>query len=159
MSFAFSALLVTTSFASPADQWTGKYTCVTDDTSEVYDGDRTQGTELFDYDGDHSDPSTTFGVEVRSDVVVAQSVFGNVATNNWVSFTPLKSINQQRQVALLASAVERITDRIVVLTLVRDQRTGKVGFFMTKNSYSTPIARGGESFAMTDIVLGHCTKR
>jgi hypothetical protein len=152
------AILTSALPASTSEEWVGDYACTTDDRSEVYNGDQSSGDQLFDSDGDHSDPSATFFLQVRSELVSVESVSLNKRTSAFEQFRILKTIDQKTRPSLIAFSISRLTSETEVLILVRGQHPAKLGLIRTTNAYSTLSYRGGESFAMAVIMFAHCER-
>lgn len=153
------ALALTSLMGADLSLWTGNYSCLGDDTSEIFDRYRSRGHDYFDLDGDTSDPGTIFGMRVEPASIFVQNVFTNRATPTWTRFRFVETKRTAQNQSVVGVAFEGMTDRPQTLVIIRDGSTGRFGLFMSVSRYSVPALLDGEAVVIADLRLAHCNKR
>ncbi len=146
-------------YASIAHGQPATFACTVDDTSEVFDGDRTAGHEFRDLDGIQADKAVSIELRLLPGAISLQNVFAGSAQKSFTTFKTLSTLPDRTKTTMVGLAVEPLTGDLRVLVFVQDYTTGKSGFSLTTSRYATPAGRGGETFAFVDITLGHCAPR
>ena len=143
-------------YASIAHAQAMSFACTVDDTSEVFDGDRTAGHEFHDLDGVQSDNAVSIQLRILPGSISLQDVFAGSAQKSFTTFKTLSTMPDRTKLTMIGLAIEPLSGSPRVLVFVQDRTTGRSGFTLTTSRYATPAARGGETFAIVDITLGHC---
>jgi len=156
---ALTAALTLGSAAAQTDQFVGNYDCVTDDTSEISDGDRTPGHDYSDLDGDLTDRPISFAMSILGDGRVnIQDTFAGQAGGSFSEFRIVSRVDAQNRPSIVATRREVLSDRPIVLQLMLDAAHRHYGLAISAFSASVPSLRSGEAFIMVDLKLAHCRR-
>ena len=143
----------------------GRYSCLTNDKTELSMGNRSSGHKYHDLDGDTSDPAVSVAMEIGGDQSIKlQSVFAGEAGRLeqykvLASFqygsgeTDLKSY---QIVAISTDGNSWVPRKLVQFHATESHQT--IGVMTSTLSSSKPAMRNGEKFAISDIELMLCTK-
>jgi hypothetical protein len=155
---AVIAFAIHTTAPAAAQSLEGKYSCVTDDKTEISDGDRSNGHSYFDLDGNPAgDQPVYFGAEVSAAEVRIQEVFAASASAAFTSYERVADHKGDSKISILAIRKDAF-GMLVTLHFLHDQEKRTYGIVTTSNGLGTPVLRGGETFIISDIMTAHCRR-
>lgn len=142
-------------------KWAGVYTCLVDDRSEIWDGERGRGHNYFDLDGDHSDPAVSIRMKVTPSQILVQQAFLGKATKAVTTFDIVAAEQDPQKYPTLVGFSRKTAPfaHPEIISLMYDQSSGKYGFSMISSFYVTPALRDGESQVGVDLDLAHCVRK
>jgi hypothetical protein len=150
---AVIGLLVLSNPKPARAQQLGRFVCLWEDSTRVYDSDRARGNGVADLDGNPADPAAEFELHQEGGQIKLIDAPSSMADSR--VYRVIVNMRGRELASSVALAQSQRSGAVEVLVFMYDSASGRYGLTLSSSEYVAP-PREGATYAVLDVQLAHC---